>query len=63
MARCGPPKAMKTRLSRHDGIKVFDCVFNGAGPRGAFLTSQSLRHAAAAPHAYASDAAASLFFS
>jgi len=24
MARCGPPRAMKTRLSRHNGIKVFD---------------------------------------
>ena len=29
MAGSGPPKAMKTRLSRHNGIEVFDCVFNG----------------------------------
>jgi len=37
MARCGPPNAMKTRLSRHNGIQVFDCVFNGVGPRPRFL--------------------------
>jgi len=36
MARCGPSKAMKTRLSRHHGITAFDCVFNGAVPRTFF---------------------------
>jgi len=34
MARCGPPKATKTRSSRHHGIQVFDCVFNGAPQNG-----------------------------
>jgi len=46
---CGPPKAMKTRLSRHNGIKVFDCVFNGVpmarcGPPKAMKTRLSRRN-------------------